>query len=47
METAKPHAINSIRHTFAITKEGHLRPVKLLIKIYPNIIDKILFVGMI
>lgn len=46
-ETAKPTVIDIKRQLFGVTNLGYIRPIRLLVKVYPKISDKILFVGFI
>lgn len=44
-ETAKPNVIEIKRELFGVTKEGYLTEVNLIVKVFPQINDKIIFVG--
>lgn len=46
-ETAKPHVIEIKRRSFALGKDGYMKTVELLVKIYPYLNRNILFVGFI
>lgn len=46
-ETAKPHVIEIKRRSFALTKQGYMKPVELLVKVYPQINRDLMFVGFI
>jgi len=46
-DTAKPRVIDIKRQLFARDKDGYLRCVELIVKVYPNLTDKIVFVGFI
>lgn len=44
-ETAKPTVIEIQRQSLACNKEGYLREVQLLVKVYPLLTNQIMFVG--
>lgn len=43
--TAKSKILNQTRQMFAMNKEGYLKVITALIKVYPSLSDKIMFVG--
>jgi PAS domain S-box-containing protein len=44
-ETAKPTVIEIKRQLFGVTKEGYLQEIELIVKVLPEINDKLIFVG--
>ena len=44
-QTAKPTVIDIKRELFGVSNEGYLKPVRLLVKVYPQLTDKLIFVG--
>ena len=46
-ETAKPTVIDIKRQLFGKCKDGYIRSVELIVKVYPNLTDKIVFIGFI
>lgn len=46
-ETAKPTVIDIQRQLFGRNKEGYLKEVDLIVKVYPEITEQIVFVGFI
>jgi PAS domain S-box-containing protein len=44
-ETAKPTVIEIQRQLFGVMKEGYLQEVDLIVKVYPQVDEKIVFVG--
>ena len=39
--------INNVIVHFAATYDGYLKPLRFLIKVYPQLNDKILFIGLV
>jgi hypothetical protein len=46
-ETAVPTVIEIKRHLLASSKEGYLKEIELVVKVYPRVNEKIVFVGFI
>lgn len=46
-ETAKPMVVNTKRNLFGASIEGYIKEVELLVKVYPQVNEKIVFVGFI
>jgi len=44
-DTARPKVIDIKRELFAVNKEGYMFPIVLLVKVYPSLMKKLLFVG--
>lgn len=44
-ETAKPTVIDIRRNLFGRCKSGYIKSVELLVKVFPHLSDKIVFVG--
>ena len=46
-ETAKPNVIEIKRNLLASNKEGYLKEIELIVKVFPQVNEKIVFVGFI
>lgn len=45
-ETAKSNVIDKKLPHLASTSQGYLKPIRMLIKVYPNLKDKIMFISL-
>lgn len=45
LDTAKRTVLNHNLQLFALTSEGYLRPIYIIVKLYPQISDRIIIVG--